>query len=302
VTVLLWNTLAFLIQSPRNLFCNKLRFAQSKKINGQPELKRLYELNQKNPIQGESFWQAAVRLLDLKIPLDDHELNAVLKTGSLVVVANHPYGVLDGIAICWLMEKIRKDFLVLTHTALLSAPEARPSLLPVDFSGTAEATASNLETHKKARTHLYQGGSIVVFPSGAISTSPDRLGQKPATDWPWQPFTAQLIQRSRAHVVPVYFHGQNSRLFQMASHISSTLRLALIFKEVRDRMGSTLDISIGVPLSPDFIASFTNRSALTEFLRQRTYALGSATKHGPAPMSWSNTTSWPELESAPATR
>jgi len=271
------------------------------KINGQPELKRLYELNQINPFQGESFWQAAVRLLDLKIPLDDHELNAVPKTGPLVVVANHPYGVLDGITICWLMEKIRKDFLVLTHAALLRAPEVRPSLLPVDFSGTAEATAANLEIRKKARTHLDQGGSIVVFPAGAISTSPDRLGQKPATDWPWQPFTAQLIQRSRAHVVPVYFHGQNSRLFQMASHISSTLRLALIFKEVRDRMGSILDISIGVPLSPDFIVSFTDRSALTEFLRQRTYALGSATKHGPTPMSWSNTTSWPELESAPAT-
>lgn len=292
----------FSYSEPTQPLLQQITIRAVEKINGQPELKRLYELNQKNPIQGESFWQAAVRLLDLKIPLDDHELNAVLKTGSLVVVANHPYGVLDGITICWLMEKIRKDFLVLTHAALLRAPEVRPSLLPVDFSGTAEATAANLEIRKKARTHLDQGGSIVVFPSGAISTSPDRLGQKPATDWPWQPFTAQLIQRSRAHVVPVYFHGQNSRLFQMASHISSTLRLALIFKEVRDRMGSILDISIGVPLSPDFIVSFTDRSALTEFLRQRTYALGSATKHGPAPMSWSNTTSWPELESAPATR
>ncbi|MFM8607623.1 MAG: lysophospholipid acyltransferase family protein [Hyphomicrobiales bacterium] len=291
----------FSYSEPTQPLLQQIAIRAVEKITGQPELKRLYELNQTNPVQGESFWQAAVRLLDLKIPLDDHELNAVPKTGPLVVVANHPYGVLDGIAICWLMEKIRKDFLVLTHAALLRAPEARPSLLPVDFSGTAEATAANLETRKKARTHLDQGGAIVVFPAGAISTSPDRLGQKPATDWPWQPFTAQLIQRSGAHVVPVFFHGQNSRLFQMASHISSTLRLALIFKEVYDRMGSTLDISIGAPLSPDFIASFTDRSALTEFLRQRTYALGLATKHGPTPMSWSNTSSWPELESVPAT-
>ena len=270
-------------------------------FTGQPELKRLYELNRTHPVQDESFWQAAIRLLKLEIPLDHTALDAIPKTGPLVVVANHPYGVLDGVAICWLMEKVRKDFLVLTHAALLRAPEARPFLLPVDFSGTAEATAANLETRKKARCHLDQGGTIVVFPAGAISTSPDRLGQKPATDLPWQPFTAQLIQRSRAHVVPVYFHGQNSRLFQMASHISATLRLALIFKEVRDRMGSELGISIGSPLSPDFIASFANRYMLTEFLRQKTYALGSSGEPGASAMSWSNSSSWPELESVAVT-
>jgi putative hemolysin len=290
----------FSYSEPTQPLFQQIAIRAVERLTGQPKLKRLYELNQTHPVEGESFWQAAVRLLDLHIPLDQTALDAIPKTGPLVVVANHPYGVLDGIAMCWLMEKVRKDFFVLTHAALLRAPEARPYLLPVDFSGTAEATEANLATRKKARSHLDQGGAIVVFPAGAISTSPDRLGQKPAIDYPWQPFTAQLIQRSRAHVVPIYFQGQNSRIFQMASHISSTLRLALIFKEVHDRIGSKLGVTIGTPLSPEFIASFADRSALTEFLRQRTYTLSQATGYGTTPMSWpnssSNTSSWQDLE------
>lgn len=289
----------FSYSEPTQPLFQQIAIRAVERLTGQPKLKRLYELNQTHPVDGESFWQAAVRLLDLHIPLDPAALDAIPKTGPLVVVANHPYGVLDGIAICWLMEKVRKDFFVLTHAALLRAPEARPYLLPVDFSGTPEATASNLETRKKARTHLDQGGAIVVFPAGAISTSPDRLGQKPAIDYPWQPFTAQLIQRSRAHVVPIYFQGQNSRIFQMASHVSSTLRLALIFKEVHDRIGSELGVAIGAPLSPELIASFADRTALTEFLRQKTYALAQAAGQGPTPMSWPNTPSWQDLETIP---
>lgn len=269
------------------------------RVTGQPALKKLYELNRAHPIEGESFWQAAVRLLELTIPLDPIALNGIPKTGPLVIVANHPYGVLDGIAICWLMEKVRKDFLVLTHAALLRAPEARPYLLPVDFSGTAEATAANLDTRKKARAHLDQGGAIVVFPAGAISTSPDRFGQKPATDWPWQPFTAQLIQRSRAPVVPIFFHGQNSRLFQIVSHMSSTLRLALIFKEVRDRMGSSLAITIGAPIAPEIIARFTDRGTLTTFLRQKTYSLEAVKSQAQPSHSWPDAETWEELETFP---
>jgi putative hemolysin len=174
---------------------------------------------------------------------------------------------------CWLIEKVRSDFLVLTHSALLRAPEARPYLLPVDFTGTKEAFETNLQTRDRARKHLAEGGCIVVFPAGAVSTAPDKLGRKPATDWPWQPFTAQLIQRSKATVVPIFFSGQNSRLFQIASHISATLRLSLIFKEVHDRIGTELPLVIGEQISASEISEISDRAALTVMLRDRTYAL-----------------------------
>jgi putative hemolysin len=245
------------------------------KATGQPLLYGLYLDNQKNPVPGESFWAASVRQLQVVPTFKADDLSNIPATGPLVIIANHPYGVLDGLAMCWLIEKVRKDFLVLTHSVLLRAPEARTNLLPVDFTGTKEAFQTNLESREAARKHLAQGGCVVVFPAGAVSTAPDKLGRKPAIDWPWQPFTAQLIQRSKATVVPIFFSGQNSRLFQIASHLSPTLRLSLIFKEVHDRIGTELPLVIGKPISHEELAPLTDRQTLLSFLRERTYALES---------------------------
>ena len=109
------------------------------KATGQPKLKRMYVHNQRFPRLGETFWQAAVRSLELDVRYDAHALAATPKTGPVVFVANHPYGVLDGIVMAWLVSKVRSDFVVLTHIVLTRAPEAAGFILPVDFSGTEEA-------------------------------------------------------------------------------------------------------------------------------------------------------------------
>ena len=109
------------------------------KATGQPKLKRMYVHNQRFPRAGESFFEAAVRSLELDVRYDAHALAAMPKTGPVVFVANHPYGVLDGIVMAWLVSKVRPDFVVLTHIVLTRAPEAAAFILPVDFSGTEEA-------------------------------------------------------------------------------------------------------------------------------------------------------------------
>ena len=242
-------------------------------LSGQPKLKSLYFENRRNPQASESFWAAAIRKLALDVRYDKSALANIPKSGPLVVIANHPFGVLDGLMISWLMEKARQDFIVLTNAVLLRIPETQAYLLPVDFGGTPEAMETNLKTRAAARTHLQRGGAVVVFPAGGISTAPDRLGRKPATDAPWQLFTAQLIQRSKATVVPLFFGGQNSRLFQIASHISLTLRLSLIFHEVKKRIGTILPVAVGAPIAFDEIAHLTERQALVDELRARTYRL-----------------------------
>ena len=113
------------------------------KATGQPKLKRMYVHNQRFPRSGEDFWQAAVRSLELDVRYDAHALAAVPKTGPVVFVANHPYGVLDGIVMAWLVSKVRPDFLILTHIVLTRAPEAAPFILPVDFSGAEGAEKTN---------------------------------------------------------------------------------------------------------------------------------------------------------------
>src|SRR6202007_2396037 len=155
----------------------------------------------------------------------------------------------------------------------MRAPEVRDFVLPIDFSETEEAQRTNLTSRAAARARLEEGGAGVAFPPGGVSTAPDRLGRKPAVDARWQPFVGQLIQRSKATVVPLWFGGQNSRLFQMASHLSQTLRLSLIFHEVKSRIGDELPVAIGAPIPFQELAAIKDRQALADNLRDRAYAL-----------------------------
>jgi putative hemolysin len=251
------------------------------RATGQPELKRLYVDNQRHPRPDESFWQAAVRKLALDVRHDETALARIPKFGPVVIVANHPYGVLDGIVISWLVERTRPDFVVLTNAVLMRAPEARDFILPIDFAPTEEARQTNLKTRAAARAQLDRGGVVVAFPAGAVSTAPDRLGRRPAVDARWQPFVAQLIQRSKATVVPIWFGGQNSRLFQIASHVSQTLRISLIFHEVKARIGAVLPVAIGAAIPFSALAGIKDRQALADILRDITYALASNEPTGP---------------------
>ena len=241
---------------------------------GQPLLKRLYEENQRAPYaDGPSFFEACMRRLSIDVRVDAMGLARVPRAGPLIFVANHPFGIVDGLAMGSVVERARDDFLILTNAVLLRAPEMSRFVLPVDFAGTREALATNVESRARARAHLAAGGSLVVFPAGAMSTSPDRYGRAPAVDIRWPPFVAQLLQKAQAPVVPVYFAGQNSRLFQIVSHMNQTARLALLVNEVRNTLGMTLPVGVGEPVPFEDLASLGERQAIADELMRRTYAL-----------------------------
>jgi putative hemolysin len=243
------------------------------RLTGQPRLKRMYLANQRHPRVGETFWDAAVRQLELQIDYDETRLRAIPAVGPVVVVANHPFGVLDGIVIGYLVGKVRPDFKVLTHSLLCRVAELQPYLLPIDFGETAAATATNLRSRAEALSWLRNnGGALVVFPGGAVSTS-ERLFGRRAIDPEWKLFTAKAITRAQATVVPIFFEGQNSRLFQVASHISLTLRLSLLLNEVRNKIGSVVAVRIGAPVAYAELSHIADRKALAEYLRRATYEL-----------------------------
>jgi putative hemolysin len=246
-------------------------------MTGQPYLKSLYDEHRKNPVPGESFWSAAMRNLELKIDYNKEALARLPATGPLVIVANHPFGVLDGLIISYLTSMVRDDFLVLTNSVLYQADEIRDHLLPIDFAETKEALDTNLKSRAAAKTHLLRGGVLVVFPAGGASTAP-KPWSKRAVDAEWKNFAARLIASAKAPVAPVYFAGQNSRLFQIASHISMTLRLSLFFKEVYDKIGSELRVRIGEVIPYSDLQQL-DRTKLMEHLRKKTYALGASIPH-----------------------
>jgi putative hemolysin len=250
------------------------------RMSGQPYLRSLYEDFRANPLPGETFWDSAIRRLELRIVCDEDKLALWPNTGPLVVVSNHPFGVLDGVVICQLVSRVRKDFLVLTNSVLYRAEEIRPFLLPVDFAETEEALQTNLKTRAKAKAHLTGGGCLVVFPAGGVSTTPT-MWHKRAVDTEWKTLTARLIAQAKAPVAPVYFAGQNSRLFQLASHVSMTLRLSLLFKEVHDKIGSEIHMRIGDVIRYDMLATISDRHAFMDHLKSVTYALGQGVPQPP---------------------
>ena len=252
-------------------------------VSGQPYLYNIYREYQKNPEKWESFWDGCVDLLKLDIDFDEEKIKKIPSEGPLMIVANHPFGVLDGLVICWLTSKIRSKFKVLTHSLLLRAPETKDFLLPIDFSENKKAMITNLETRKTARKILDEGGTIVVFPGGTVSTT-KRFYNKTALDPSWRNFTSRLIKRSRPTILPLHFTGQNSFLFQTASHISETLRSSLLFHEVKRRINTKVPVIIGDPINYSDIDENLSNTELSEYLRNTTYKINPVWKSKDVPL------------------
>ena len=238
---------------------------------GQPRLKRMYLKYRREGGGADTFWVEAVRRLRLRLAYDPARLAALPRTGPLVVVSNHPFGVIDGIVVGHLTSLVRPHFKLLSHSVLYRAPELQGYLLPVDFTETPRAIETNLDTRRRALRELDEGGTVVVFPAGRVSTAAHAFGT--ATDSAWKPFTASLIMRSRATVVPLFFEGQNSRMFQIFGQFSETLRESLLLKEVAGRMGSEVRVRIGAPIPYDDLAHIRDRSVLIDHLRALTLNL-----------------------------
>ncbi len=241
-------------------------------FSGQPYLYNLYREYQKNSNQWDNFWDGCVEQLKLNIEYNNEKLLNVPKEGPLLIIANHPFGVLDGLVICWLSKKIRKEFKILTHSLLLRAPETKGYLLPVDFSETKEALRTNIETRKIARESLKDGGTIIIFPGGTVSTTNNFLN-KQAFDPKWRNFTVRLIKRSKPTILPIYFYGQNSPIFHIASQISTTLRSALLFHEVKRRVNTSVPLIIGDPIKYEDLNENLSNDELSKYLRYLTYYL-----------------------------
>ena len=222
--------------------------------------------------QGRSFWEVMINRYGLSLDVVSGAIADIPAEGPLVVVANHPFGILDGLIMGYLLSTRRGDFRILANSVFQDAPDLNRIILPISFASTKDAVKLNLETRAKALEFLKAGGAIGVFPGGTVSTAAKPF-QRPF-DPGWRRFTARMITKSNATVVPVFFDSQNSRLFQLASHIHYNLRVALLLKEFRRRADKPEEIAIGGPISPATIATFSDDAqGMMDFLRNETYGL-----------------------------
>lgn len=228
--------------------------------------------------QSGDFWQLALEELEIQLDYDRQQLAKIPPTGPLIFIANHPFGLLDGLSMCHLATVARGDFRIMLHSALCREERIQRFVLPINFDKTAEATQSNIQTKQRALDYLRGGGTMVIFPAGGISTATGLIG--PVTDLEWKLFFTKLIQMTEATVIPIYFHGHNSRLFQVISQFSETLRLSLIVREVHNKIGHTLQVAVGDPIPFAQIAHIKKRRDLIAYLRMTIYELGNAAEIG----------------------
>jgi putative hemolysin len=189
----------------------------------------------------------------------------------LLMIANHPFGVPDGVAALALAEQIGRPVKILIHSDLLRIPEMARFALPIDFSETREALRVNAASGREAIARLKSGETIMIFPAGGIATAGWALGR--ACDLPWKTFVAKLVHKAQADVVPLYFSGQNSWMFQAASQVSMFLRMSLILPEALRRIGRDIEVCVGDVVPYEQMAGMTDRHELTAMLRRRVFAL-----------------------------
>ena len=243
---------------------------------GRRKIEAIYRQLKRQPFSVEDFFDAAFAATEIRPQFDSTQIAKIPKQGPLVFVANHPFGVVDGMALCKMALQARGNFRILIHALLCQDRDLAPYFLPIDFRESKTALKNNIHAKRLALEHLNQDIPILIFPSGLVSTA-NRKGFGRVVDAPWTTFAAKLIRDAKATVVPVYFHGQNSRRFHVASHVAEPLRMALLLNEVLKKFGQYVPAEIGEPLPWSALEHCESRQALTDFLYQRVQALAPAT-------------------------
>ncbi|MCV2886919.1 lysophospholipid acyltransferase family protein [Ruegeria aquimaris] len=222
--------------------------------------------------RGRDFWAVMVERYGLTLDVVGGALSNIPQDGPLILIANHPYGILDGLMMGHILAQTRGEFRIMAHRVFRKAEDINRIILPISFDETREAVQLNLDTRRQALNYLGQGGAIGIFPGGTVSTGLHPFSHP--MDPGWRGFTARMVAKSNAVVVPLFFDGHTSRLFQIASHLHSTLRMGLLIKEFRKRVDTPVRVVVGQPIGRDILDPLARDTRkMMDFLRKATYEL-----------------------------
>tara|TARA_S200000501_G_scaffold291995_1_gene277288 strand:+ start:160 stop:1086 length:927 start_codon:yes stop_codon:yes gene_type:complete len=255
-------------------FAQRLIIKTIEKLSGKKKLENLYKnysLDERSP---KKFWTDILKEMEIKIVNKSYNKLSIPKNGSLLVIANHPFGIIDGLILCSLVSNIRDDFKIMTHETLQFLPQLKQFILPVDFNGQSKKSKLlNIETAKKARDFLENNGVLIIFPSGGVSTATSLKSD--AVDDEWKLFPAKLIHQTKTNILPIYFDGKNGLLFHIfATKIKNqTLKYSSYIHETKKKIGKEIIIYSGDVINYDTLKDIEDRLELTKHLKEITYNL-----------------------------
>ena len=239
------------------------------------ELNRFYDRVSAGP--AESFLDRALTELGVSCRVSESDLARVPARGPLLVVANHPFGAIEGIVLAVLLRRVRPDVRIMVNFLLSRIPELRELFICVDPFGGGRSAEHNHRPMRQALRWLAGGGALAVFPAGEVAHL--KLGRG-VIEPPWNNSIARLIRRSGAAALPVYFDGQNGPLFQALGIVHPRLRTALLPRQLLNKGGATLDVRIGAVIPSARLARIGDDAQMAEHLRQRVLLLRHRCMHG----------------------
>ena len=222
---------------------------------------------------GAPFWPKAIRHMGIRIDTPDAEIARIPATGPLVVVANHPSGLVDGMVMAEMVNRVRSDFKILTRSLLTGIPEVEEFMIPVPFPHEDNARELGLQMRDETMKHLKAGGVIILFPAGKVAMSEGWWG--PAIEAEWNVFTHKIVRSSGATILPIFFPGQNSRAFLIANKVSDTVRQGLLLHEIKRALFKPQRPFIGEAIPASELSKWEgNPRGFLAWLRQHTLDLG----------------------------
>jgi len=231
------------------------------------------EFERRGAPRGQEFWRACLDVMGIELTTPPEQLDRIPKEGPVIVVANHPHGMVYGMIFADLIGRVRPDYRILTRSLLTAIDDVAGSyMIPVPFPHDKDAQRKGVEMRAKAMEHLKDGGVVALFPSGVVAHSETWWG--PAVEAEWNVFTAKMIRRSGAQVVPMRFPGANSRAYQIANRISPILRQGFLLHEIVYSLNKPQGPIVGHPLSAETIAEHADDPrGFMAWLRQHTLDL-----------------------------
>lgn len=235
------------------------------------ELERIY-LRSRPGSRPERFLENVLQEMTVSSLVNPNDFESIPAQGPTIVVANHPFGGLEGIVLAHHLLTRRPDVKIMANYLLGRIPELRDLFILVDPFNETRAVGNNVGPLREAIRWVEQGGLLAMFPAGEVAHL--KVREMQVSDPEWNPVVARIAQKTGAAVVPVHFRGRNSALFQLAGLIHPRLRTALLPRELANKQGESLGLVVGGAIAPKRYQAKEGLADITEYFRLRTQVLG----------------------------